>query len=107
MDVRFPMRITLIATFLLAFAQLAVGQCPPKDALTVRVSADGICYFLETSTPCAQLGRYLSKHRAQFVEAQLEIDEPAKQEVVQATLKSLKRAGFKFKKYGCVSNEFF
>jgi len=61
------MRTTLTATMLLTLASIGLGQDASTDAdaavLTIRLSADGICYFLDTSTSCDNLGPYLlSKH---------------------------------------------
>ncbi len=102
------MRTTLAATCLLAFARIAMGQSAPSDAtaevLTIRISADGVCYFLDTSTPCDQLGHYLlSKHLAQNGHVHIAVDRASKYEMVAATLKSLDSAGFK--KVGFVNND--
>ena len=103
------MRNTLTSTCLLAFAQIAMGQSASSDAnaevLTIRISADGVCYFLDTSSPCDHLGRYLlSKHLAQNGHVHIAVDRTSKYEMVAATLKSLDDAGFK--KVGFVNNDF-
>jgi biopolymer transport protein ExbD len=103
------MRITLIAALLFVFAQIALGQGAPSDAradaLTIRVSADGICYFLDFSTPCVDAGRYLSsKHLAQNGHVDIVVDRASGYEMVAATLKSLEDAGFD--KVGFVNKDF-
>lgn len=76
-------------------AQSALPDANP-DALTVRISADGVCYFLDDSAPCWQLGKeLLAKHLAQHTHLHFEVDRAAKYEVVAATLKSLQGTGFK------------
>jgi biopolymer transport protein ExbD len=103
------MRTTLTAILLLALASIALGQSASPDAdagvLTIRISADGICYFLDTSTPCDKLGEYLlSKHVAQNGHVHIAVDKFSKYETVAATLESLQRAGFK-EKIGFVNIE--
>ena len=103
------MRTTLATTCLLALAQVAMGQSASSDAnaeaLTIRIAADGICHFLDTSTPCNNLGRYLlSKHLAQNGHVHVLVDRASKYQLVKATLKSLDRAGFK--KVGFVNKDF-
>lgn len=88
---------------------MALGQIVPSeasaDALTVRISADGVCHFLDTATACSELARYLlSKHLAQNGHIHITVDRAAKIDVVEATLKSLDRAGFK--KVGFVNQDF-
>ena len=57
------MRNVLTVTCLLAFTQFAMAQSASSDAnmdlLTVRISEDGVCHFLDDSAPCEQLGKYL------------------------------------------------
>jgi biopolymer transport protein ExbD len=97
------MRTALTVTCLLAFAQIAqiaMGQSAPSngdaDVLTIRISADGVCHFLDTSTPCDELGNYLlSKHLAQNGHVHIAVDRTSKYELVAAALGSLDRAGFK------------
>ncbi len=107
---RFPMRTILTAMGLLVFAQIVLGQNAPPSAasekvLTIRISADGICTFLDSSTPCVEVGRYLlSKHLAQDGHVHIAVDRASKYEMVVATLKSLDDAGFK--KVGFVNNDF-
>jgi biopolymer transport protein ExbD len=104
------MRTTLTAMGLLVFAQIVLGQNAPPSAasekvLTIRISADGICTFLDGSTPCVEVGRYLlSKHLAQDGHVHIAVDRASKYEMVAATLKSLDDAGFK--KVGFVNNDF-
>jgi biopolymer transport protein ExbD len=96
------MRATMVAAFYLAIAPVAMGQSAPTntgdDVLMVRISADGNCYFLNTSAPCEELGAYLlSMHLAQEGELHLGVDKFARYELVAATLESLERAGLKVK----------
>ena len=96
------MRTTLVAAFYLTVAPVAMGQSAPTnpgvDVLTVHISANGNCYFLNTSAPCEKLGTYLlSMHLAQDGELQLGVDKFARYEIVAATLESLERAGLKIK----------
>jgi biopolymer transport protein ExbD len=103
------MRTTLIAISLLAFASVATGQGVPsntdENVLTIRISADGVCSFLDSSTPCAEVGRYLlSKHLAQDGHVHIVVDRASQYEMVAATLKSLDSAGFK--KVGFVNKDF-
>jgi len=74
-------------------------SAPPHantDVLTVRISEDGICYFLEDSAPCEQLGKtLLTKRLAQNRHLHLVVDRSSKYELVAATLKSLEGNGFK------------
>jgi len=66
------------------------------DVLTVRISADGVCHFLDDSAPCEQLGKYLlTKHLAQNGHLHIAVDRTSKYELVAATLKSLEDTGFK------------
>jgi biopolymer transport protein ExbD len=100
---------TTLTAIALAFAQIAIGQIASSGAsdnvLTVRISADGICSFLDSSTPCVDLGHYLlSKHLAQNGHVHIVVDRASKYEMVAATLKSLDDAGFK--KVGFVNKDF-
>jgi biopolymer transport protein ExbD len=102
------MRSTLITTCLLAFAQIAIGQSAPShvtaEVFTIRISADGVCHFLDTSTPCGELADYLlSKNFAQNRHVHIVVDRASKYEVVAAALKSLQNAGFKI---GFVNEDF-
>jgi biopolymer transport protein ExbD len=90
----------LTATCLLAFTQFAMAQSASPDAntdvLTVRISEDGVCHFLDDSAPCEQLGKYLlTKHLAQNGHIHIAVDRASKYELVAATLKSLDGTGFK------------
>ena len=94
------MRSNLITTCLLALAQMAFGQTAPSavngEVLTIRISADGVCHFLETSTSCDELADYfLSKHLPQNTHVHLIVDRASKYEVVAAALKSLQKTGLK------------
>ena len=94
------MRNALTAICLLAFAQFATAQSASPnantDVLTVRISADGVCHFLDDSAPCEQLGKYLlTKHLAQNRHLHIAVDRASKYELVTATLKSLEGTGFK------------
>jgi hypothetical protein len=96
---RFPMRPTLVATCLSAFTHFAMAQSASPDAntnvLTVRISGDGVCHFLDYSAPCEQLGEYLlTKHPAQNKHIHIAADGASKYELVAATLKSLDGTGF-------------
>jgi biopolymer transport protein ExbD len=103
------MRTTLIATCLLAIARSALGQSVAPDVnadvLTIRISSDGICHFLDTTKPCSELGQYLlSKHLARDGHIHIVVDRTSQYALVAATLKSLDRAGFK--KVGFVNKDF-
>jgi biopolymer transport protein ExbD len=94
------MRNSLTATCLLVFTQFAMAQSaspdPNTDVLTVRISADGACNFLDDSAPCGQLGKYLlTKHLAQNRHLHITVDRASKYELVAATLQSLEGTGFK------------
>jgi len=66
------------------------------DVLTIRISEDGVCHFLDASTPCNQLGQHLlTKHLAQNGHVHIVVDRSSKYELVVATLESLDRTGFK------------
>ena len=96
----FPMRNALTATCLLAFTQFAMAQSasPERntDVLTVLISEDGVCHFLEDSEPCEQLGKYLlTKHLTPNAHIHIAVDRASKYELVAATLKSLEGTGFK------------
>jgi len=95
-----PICSALIAMCLLAFTQFAIAQSESPDAnphvLTVRISADGVCYFLDGSAPCGQLGEYLlTKHLVQNKHIHIAVDRASKYDLVAATLKSLDGLGFK------------
>ena len=97
---KFFMRNAFTATCLIAFAQSATVQIASPDAntdvLTVRISADGVCDFLDDSAPCEQLGKnLLTKHLAQNRHLHITVDQASKYELVAATLKSLEGTGFK------------
>jgi biopolymer transport protein ExbD len=103
------MRSTLIAVWLLGLAPPVMGQGASSDvsaeALTIRISADGVCHFLDISTPCNDLGSYLlSKHLAQNGHVHILVDRTSKYELIKSTLESLDRAGFK--KVGFVNKDF-
>jgi biopolymer transport protein ExbD len=103
------MRTTLTAILLLVLAPIALGQSassePDAGVLTIRISADGLCDFLDTSTPCDRLGQYLlSKHLAQNGHVRITVDKFSKYETIAATLESLQRAGFT-EKLGIVNIE--
>ena len=74
-------------------------SAPPEansDALTVRISEDGVCHLLDASTPCDQLGQYLlTRHLAQNGHIHIAVDRSSKYELVAATLESLRGTGFK------------
>jgi biopolymer transport protein ExbD len=96
------MRHTLTAMLLIALASMALWQTASSaadaDVLTIRISVDGICYFMDTSTPCSKLGQYLtSQHLAQNGSVHIVVDRFSKYELVAATLESLQRSGFKGK----------
>jgi len=75
------------------------------EVLTIRISADGICHFLDSSVPCVDLGRHLlSKHLAQNGYVNIKVDKDSKYELVAATLESLQRAGIK-RKLGFVNTD--
>jgi biopolymer transport protein ExbD len=103
------MRTALITANLLALAQIAMAQTSPSsvstDALTIRASAEGICYFLDRSTPCVDVGHYLSsKHLAQNGHVDIVVDRALNYEIIEATLRSLQNAGFT--KIGFVNKDF-
>jgi biopolymer transport protein ExbD len=94
------MRTTLIATLLLAFAQMAVAQGASQQAaalvLTIRLSADGVCSFADTSIPCDQLAsRLVSMKLAPNGHVHFWVDPAAKYEMVAAILASLQKTGIK------------
>jgi HEAT repeats len=73
------------------------------DVLTIRISEDGVCHFMDASAPCDQLGQYLlTRHLAQNGRVHIAVDRTAKYELVAATLKSLDGLGFKV---GFVNND--
>jgi biopolymer transport protein ExbD len=93
-------RNALAAACLLAFAKFGMAQSKPPDAntdtLTVRISDDGICYFLDDSAPCEQLGKILStRGLSQNKHIHIVVDRSSKYESVAATLKALQGTGFK------------
>jgi biopolymer transport protein ExbD len=93
------MRTTLTTIFRLVFASMALGQSTSSGAdaraLRIRISADGICYFLDTSAPCDMLGEYLlSNHLALNGHVDIQVEKLSRYETVAATLESLRRAGF-------------
>ncbi len=90
------------------FAQAAIvsiGEPPSQqsasidasaDVLTIRISEDGVCHFLDASVPCDQLGQYLlTKHLVQNGHVHIAVDRTSKYELVAATLKSLEGLGLK------------
>jgi len=94
------MRNALAVTCLVALTQLSIAQSESPDAntdvLTVRISEDGICHFLDDSAPCEQLGEYLlTMHLAQNGHIHVAVDRASKYDLVAATLKSLDGKGFK------------
>jgi len=96
----FSKRSTFLAICLLGVTQLALAQSAPPDAntdaLTIRISEDGVCHFLDASTPCDQLGQYLlTKHLAQNGHIHIAVNRTSKYELVAATLESLRGTGFK------------
>jgi biopolymer transport protein ExbD len=77
---------------------MAQGASPdsPPDAVTVHISANGVCQFLNESVPCAHLGEHLlKKHWAPNAHVHIALDRDAKYELVAATLTSLQGTGFK------------
>jgi biopolymer transport protein ExbD len=90
------MRTTLIATLLLVGAHVAAAQDKAAPVLTIRLSADGVCSFEDTSLPCDQLARRLiAMHVAPNTRVQFSIDSGAKYEMVAAMLASLREVGLK------------
>jgi biopolymer transport protein ExbD len=94
------MRTTLSAFSLIVFAQIAMGQGAPSDAiadvLTIRISADGLCHIQDSAMPCVDVARYLlSQHLAQDGRVHIVVDATSKYETVAAALKSLQNAGLK------------
>ncbi len=97
---RVPIPNALTATCFLAFTQFAVAQSESPDAntdvLTVRMSEDGVCYFLDDSASCDQLGEYLlTMHLAQNKHIHITVDRASQYDLVAETLKSLDGMGFK------------
>lgn len=65
------------------------------EALTIRISADGVCH-LDSSVPCVDLGRYLlSRRLTQNGHVSIKVDKDSKYELVAATLESLRGTGVK------------
>ena len=94
------MRNALTSTCLLAFAQFATAQSalPERntDVLTVLISEDCVCHFLDDSAPCEQLGKYvLTKHPVPNGHIHIAVDRASNCELVAATLESLEGTGFK------------
>jgi biopolymer transport protein ExbD len=94
-------RVAPIATVLLAIAQVTTAQNASQDAgapvLTIRLSADGICYIADISVPCDQLGPQLvSRHLAPNGQVHVSVDPNAKYQMVTAFVDSLRGAGIKF-----------
>ena len=94
------MRATFTATCLIGFTQFAMAQSAPPaanpDVLTVRISEDGVCHFLNASTPCDQLGQsLLTNNLAQNGRIYIAVDRSSKYELVAATLESPRGTGFK------------
>jgi biopolymer transport protein ExbD len=87
--------------------QLAVAQAPSSGSvLRIKVSADGMCHFLDNTIACSQLGsRLLSIPKAKNADLQFEVDPATKQVVLDTANDSLRRAGFKT--IGYITNEFF
>jgi biopolymer transport protein ExbD len=90
------------------FAQSAIAsieELPPQetaspeanaDALTIRISPDGVCYFSDASAPCDHLGQYLvTNNVAAGGHIHIAVDQASKYELVAATLESLQGLGFK------------
>ena len=94
------MRNLITVICLLVFTQVGIAQSSSHDlkteVLTVRISADGVCYFLEDSAPCDKLGKHLlTKHLATNAHLHIAVDRASRYELVAATLKSLQGTGFK------------
>jgi biopolymer transport protein ExbD len=94
------MSIKFTAACIFAFIHVAMAQGEPPDAITdaviVRISADGVCYFLNDSAPCEQLGKFmLTKHLPQNTHIHIAVDRASKYELVAATLESLEGTSFK------------
>jgi biopolymer transport protein ExbD len=93
-------RVALIATLLLAIAQVTMAQNASQDAdapvLTIGLSADGICHIADISFPCDQLGPQLaSRHLAPNGQVHISVDPNAKYQIVAAFVESLRGAGIK------------
>jgi biopolymer transport protein ExbD len=93
------MGTTLTAILFLVFASMALGQSASSDAdaraLRIRISAEGICYFSDTSAPCDMLGEYLlSNHLALNGHVDIQVEKHSRYETAAATLESLRRASF-------------
>jgi biopolymer transport protein ExbD len=87
-----------------SYGQLA-SLATSDEVLTIQISADGICHFLDSAVPCVDLGRYLlSKHLAQNGHINIKVDKDPKYELVAATLESLQRAGIK-RKLGFINTD--
>lgn len=89
--------LTLACLF--AVTQFAMAQSATvdgtTDVLTIRIAEDGVCHFLDDSTPCERLGNYLAeKHLAKNGQIHIVVDRASKYELVAATLKSLQGTGF-------------
>lgn len=90
---------TFTSAILFALSSFAFSQGTGSDAdagvPTIRISANGICYLLNTSTPCNEVGAYLlSKHLAANGHVHIVVDKASKYDLVTATLESLQKAGF-------------
>jgi biopolymer transport protein ExbD len=101
------MRPTLTLALLFAVASVALGQTSSSDsgALTILISADGICHFQDKSAPCGKLGQFLlSQHVAKTGKMHIVVDRLSEYELIRATLESLQHAGFE-RKIGFVNDE--
>jgi len=109
--VRSTMRVTAIsiacAILLWKLALVPAVSTPSESTdLTIRVSADGRCYFADTVGQCNTLGAQLvSMHMVPIGHVHIEVGPDSKYEVIAALLKSLEQVGISPSRVGFVRAE--
>jgi biopolymer transport protein ExbD len=104
------MRVTAISmacAFLWSLASVPAVSTPTESTdLTIRVSADGRCYFAEAVGRCDALGaKLVSMHMIPIGHIHIEVGPDSKYEVIAALLKSLEQVGISPSRVGFVRAE--
>jgi biopolymer transport protein ExbD len=99
--------ISIVCAVLWKLASVPAVSTPTESTdLTIRVSADGRCYFADAVGQCNTLGAQLvSMHMVPIGHVHIEVGPDSKYEVIAALLKSLEQVGISPSRVGFVRAE--
>jgi biopolymer transport protein ExbD len=99
--------ISIVCAILWKLASVPAFSSPTESTdLTIRVSADGHCYFADAVGKCNNLGAQLVlMHLVPLGHVHIEVGPDSKYEVIAALLKSLEQVGVSPSRVGFVRAE--